>query len=278
MVQRRIDAANRHLHPFRMKSITTVFALAAAVLWLPFSAVAQTNAPDTNAMTVEAVVHTNVAIIPVPRTGSATNRQSLVLQRARENPGDYDVEFIGDSITQGWEGAGRNAWQEFYGKRKCINMGVGGDQTQHVLWRFEQGQLDGIKAKVAVVMIGTNNSNKNRDGTEAYSEADILEGVTAIVQQIRTRQPDTKIILLGIFPRGQTFSTQRGKILQVNEALARLDDGKNIFYIDFGSQLIENDGSISRSMMRDYLHPGEAGYKIWADATEPKLKELLGEK
>jgi lysophospholipase L1-like esterase len=102
--------------------------------------------------------------------------------------------------------------------------------------------------------------------------------VQAIVQQIRTRQPDTKIILLGIFPRGQTFSAQRGKILQVNEALARLDDGKNVFYVDIGSQLIENDGSISKSMMKDYLHPVEAGYTIWAAAIEPKLKELLGEK
>jgi len=239
-----------------MKFITTTRALAAAVLWLQFSAAAQTNAPGANAIAIQPAVHTNTALIPVPRTGSITNRQSLVLQRARENPGAYDIEFIGDSITQGWESAGRNVWQEFYGQRKCLNLGVSGDQTQHVLWRFEQGQLDGIKAKAAVVMIGTNNSNNNRAGVEDYSTADILEGVQAIVQQIRTRQPDTKIILLGIFPRGKTFSPQRGKILQVNEALARLDDGKNIFYIDFGSQLIENDGSISRSMMRDYLHPG----------------------
>jgi beta-glucosidase len=262
-----------------MKSITKFLALAAAALWLQFSAVAQTNAPVTNAVAVAPAVHTNTAIIPVPRTDKwSTNRQTMVLQRARENPGNYDIEFIGDSITQGWEDTGKNVWREFYGNRKCINMGVGGDQTQHVLWRFEQGQLDGIKARVAVVMIGTNNSNNNRAGVEDYSAAEILEGVQAIVQQIRTRQPDTKIILLGIFPRGQKFSTQRGKILQVNQALVRLDDGKNIFYIDFGSQLIENDGSISKSMMRDYLHPGEAGYKIWAASIEPKLKELLGEK
>ena len=117
-----------------------------------------------------------------------------------------------------------------------------------------------------------NNSN-NRDNTEA----EILEGVTTIVQQIRTRQPDTKIILLGIFPRGHEFSAQRGKILEVNQALVKLDDGKNIFYIDLGPQLIENDGTISKSIMPDYLHPNEAGYKIWANATEPKLKELLGE-
>ena len=257
-----------------MKSITTFFAFA-AVLSLQFSSSAQTNAPVA---APAPVMHTNVAIIPVPRTGAITNRQSLVLQRAKENPGDYDIEFIGDSITQGWEGAGKNVWQEFYGPRKVINFGVSGDRTEHVLWRFENGQLDGIKAKVAVVMIGTNNSNKNRDGTEAYSESDILEGVTAIVDQIRARQPDTKILLMAIFPRGQTFSTQRGKILQVNEALAKLDDGKNIFYIDIGPQLIESDGSISKSMMRDYLHPGEAGYKIWANAIEPKVKEILAEK
>jgi len=249
-----------------MKSITTIFALA-AVSMLQFPAVAQDNAPA-----IAAAIHSNTAVIPVPRTDWATKRQALVLQRAKEAPGDYDIEFIGDSIMEGWEGAGKNVWQEFYGKRKVINMGVGGDRTQHVLWRFEQGQLDGIKAKVAVVMIGTNNSN-NQDNTEA----EILEGVTTIVQQIRTRQPDTKIILLGIFPRGHEFSAQRGKILEVNQALVKLDDGKNIFYIDLGPQLIENDGTISKSIMPDYLHPNEAGYKIWANATEPKLKELLGE-
>jgi len=245
--------------------ISQILVLLAAML--QFNLQAQTNPP------VAAAVHTNTAIIPVSRTGSATNRQALVLQRAKDAPGDYDIEFIGDSITQGWEGAGKNVWNEFYGHRKVINMGVGGDRTQHVLWRFEHGQLDGIKAKVAVVMIGTNNSNRDDN-----SEADILEGVTAIVNQIRQRQPDTKIILMGIFPRGHTFSAQRGKILQVNEALAKLDDGKNIFYIDIGPQLIESDGSISKTMMRDYLHPGEAGYKIWANAMEPKLKQLLRKK
>ena len=215
---------------------------------------------------------TNTAIIPVPRTGNITNRQTHVLEYAKEHPGNYDIEFIGDSITQGWEGKGKAVWDEFYGHRKAINMGVSGDRTQHVLWRFEQGQLDGIHAKVAVVMIGTNNSNKNDN-----SEADILEGVTAIVNQIRSRQPDTKILLLAIFPRGATFSPQRGKILQVNEALAKLDDGQHIFYMDLGPLFIQPDGSISKDIMPDYLHPNDAGYRIWANATEPKIKELSGE-
>jgi len=198
---------------------------------------AQTNPPEV------AVAHTNTAIVPVKHVGKRTDD---VLQRAKQNQGECDIAFIGDSITQGWEGPGKNVWTKYYGSRKCLNFGVGGDRTQHVLWRFEQGQLDGIKPKAAVVMIGTNNSNKDDN-----SEAEILEGVEAIVSQIRRRLPDTKILLLGIFPRGKTFSAQRGKILQINEALEKLDDGKSIFYVDIGAKLIEADGSISKEMMRD---------------------------
>ncbi|HEV2694074.1 MAG TPA: GDSL-type esterase/lipase family protein [Verrucomicrobiae bacterium] len=254
-----------------MKSNTLLCAAIVAVA-IQFQSNAQTN----TASGMEP--HKNLAIVPVPRTGSITNRQSLVLQRAKDAPGDYDIEFIGDSITQGWESRGTNVWKEYYGNRKVINFGVSGDRTEHVLWRFEQGQLDGVKAKVAVVMIGTNNSGKNKDGTDAYSDSDILDGVTAIVQQIRARQPDTKILLLGIFPRGATFMPQRGRLLEVNQALSRLDDGQHIFYLDFGAQFIGNDGSISKSIMPDSLHPNEAGYKIWASAMEPKLKELLAGK
>jgi lysophospholipase L1-like esterase len=209
----------------------------------------------------------NTAIVPTQHTSPRTE---VVLQTAKDNPGKCGVVFIGDSITQGWEGSGKNVWKKYYGKRKCLNFGVGGDRTQHVLWRFEHGQLAGLKPKVAVLMIGTNNSNKD-DNTEA----DILEGVQLIVKQIRERLPETKIIVVGIFPRGQTFSSQRGKILQVNQALAKLADGKMIHYVDFGSQLIESDGSIPKAVMPDYLHLSEQGYEIWAQAIEPTLKKLL---
>jgi lysophospholipase L1-like esterase len=249
-----------HLH-------SIVFAI--LILSLANALHAQTNAPasaGTNAPAV-AVVHTNTALVPAKHTGKRTDD---VMQRTKDNPGECDIAFIGDSITQGWEGGGKNVWKKYYGNLKALNFGVGGDRTEHVLWRFEHGQLDGVKPKVAVLMIGTNNSNK-----EDNTEADILEGVQAIVSQIRARLPDTKIILVAIFPRSPTFSTQRGKILQVNQALAKLDDGKMIYYVDFGSQMIEADGSISKAMMRDALHPGEPGYEIWASAIEPKLKELL---
>ena len=263
----------------KFPAIKLAVAALLSVFALQFPLAAQTNGIiTTNASAVTTnmaapEVHQNTAIIPVSRTDRyATNRQGLVLKRAKDAPGDYDIEFIGDSITQGWEGAGKSVWQEFYGKRKVINFGVSGDRTQHVLWRFEQGQLDGIKARVAVVMIGTNNSGNSRNTPD-----EILAGVTAIVNQILARQPDTKIILLGIFPRGRNFNEQRGDILQVNQALARLGDEKNIFYLDLGSLFIENDGSISKSIMPDALHPNAAGYRIWAGAMEPKLKQLLGE-
>ncbi len=232
---------------------------------------AQTSSSSVSGATAPAFVATNTAIVPVPRSEDRSRaRTEVVLQRAKANPGACDIVFIGDSITQGWEGAGKNVWEKFYGKRKCLNFGVGGDRTQHVLWRFEHGQLDGLKPKAAVVMIGTNNSNRS-DNTES----EILEGVTAIVRQIRERLPSTRILLLGIFPRGKTFSPQRGKVLQVNQALARLDDGNMVHYLDIGSKLIEDDGSIALAMMRDALHPGERGYEIWAEATEPVLKEWL---
>ncbi len=241
-------------------------------------AVPQVTAPPVTNSSAAIESRENPAIIPVPRTGGSTNRQSQVLQRAKDNPGPCDIAFIGDSITQGWENAGKSAWANYYGNRKCLNFGVGGDRTEHVLWRFENGQLDGIQPKAAVLMIGTNNSNKNRAGVEDYSEAEILEGILAIVKQIRTRLPETKLLVVGIFPRAKTFSTQRGKLLQINQALAKVADCQMIHYIDFGSQLIEADGSLSKEIMPDALHLSEKGYAIWAEAIKPKLKELLGEK
>jgi lysophospholipase L1-like esterase len=226
----------------------------------------------TNPPASAAAVRTNTAIIPAPRAQEGPQKRYAELnQRVKAAAGNVDLVFLGDSITQGWEGNGKNVWKKYYGERKALNIGIGGDRTQHVLWRLDNGNFEGIKPKVVVLMIGTNNSNR-----DDHPAGEIHEGVVAIVRRLQELSPDTKVLLVGIFPRGQNFNDQRGKILQVNQALAKLDDGKRVFYVDFGSRLIERDGSISKAIMPDYLHLSEAGYRIWAEAIEPKLAELLG--
>jgi beta-glucosidase len=224
------------------------------------------------ALSVSALAdHSAVTPAPRPDQGWKT-RAELLNQRVKENQ-DAQLLFIGDSITQGWEAPGaKEVWQKYYGNRKAVNIGIGGDRTQHVLYRLQNGNLEGVKPKAAVVMIGTNNSNG-----EDNSAQQIAEGVKAIVKELRTREPQMKILLLAIFPRGENFNPQRGKITQVNQVLQKLDDGKNVFYLDIGHRFLEEDGTLSATIMPDYLHLSQKGYEIWADAIEPKLSELLGD-
>lgn len=213
------------------------------------------------------------AIVPAPRPGNWMDRANLLDDRLRQTP-DTQLLFIGDSITQGWEGEGaKGIWEKYYGPRKAVNLGIGGDRTQHVLWRLNRAPLDGIKPRVAVVMIGTNNSN-GEDNTPGQ----IVEGVAAIVQKLRERLPQTKVLLLGIFPRNENFSPQRGKLAQINQVLQKLDDGQNVFFLDIGHRFLDADGLLSAGIMPDFLHLSTAGYQLWAEAIEPHLARFLGEK
>jgi lysophospholipase L1-like esterase len=249
---------------FRHLLLTLCFAVS-------LSSLRAQPAPATNAP-VAPTLRTNAAIVPVPRPQEAPQKRLEELnRRVQAAAGEVDLVFLGDSITQGWEGNGKNVWQRYYASRKPLNLGIGGDRTQHVLWRLDHGDSAGLKPKVVVLMIGTNNSNR-----DDHPPGEILEGVTAIVRRLREKWPATKILLLGIFPRGATFSEQRGKLLQVNQALAKLDDGRNVFFLEIGAQFIEADGSITKAIMPDALHFSERGYELWAAALEPKLAELLG--
>ena len=183
--------------------------------------------------------------------------------------GKAQLVFLGDSITAGWGGK-KDIWEKAFGAYKPANFGIGGDRTQHVLWRITNGELDGIKPKAFVVMIGTNNSGS--DSAEA-----IAKGVTAIVETIRTKQPQAKILLLAVFPRGEKASPNpfRDKLKQVNAIIAKLDDGKNIYFLDIGNKFMQPDGSLTKEIMPDFLHLTAAGYQIWADAIGPKVAELM---
>lgn len=187
--------------------------------------------------------------------------------------GDIDVLFLGDSITDAWRGKeAAETWRKCFEPLKAANFGIGGDQTQHVLWRLQHGELEGFHPKVAVLMIGTNNMGSN-------SAAEIADGITAIVDEIHQRQPHTKVLLLGIFPRSERATEPvREKIKDVNQKIAKLDDrGKKVKYLDIGQKFLNEDGSISKEIMPDYLHLSAAGYKIWGEAIEPTVKELMQE-
>jgi len=190
--------------------------------------------------------------------------QSVVDKTGR----DAHIIFVGDSITQGWEGAGAKVWEEQLAPLGAINLGIGGDRTEHVLWRLEHGNIDGLSPAFAVVMIGTNNFGQaNPD-----DESEVLAGVVAVVEKLRTMLPRVKVILLDIFPRGEEFNAMRGSILQVNQALqATFEGDSNVTFLPIGHQFIEDDGSINKQIMPDYLHLSEDGYQRWAQAITPML-------
>lgn len=212
----------------------------------------------------------NPAIIPTLRNDWLMRHNGFV---ADAKKGGIDVLFLGDSITDNWRRPGKAVWTTRYEPVKAANFGIGGDRTEHVLWRLQNGELQGIHPKVTVLMIGTNNTGRD-------TAPQIAEGVTVIVNEIKKQLPETKILLLAIFPRAEKpDSPLRAKITEVNQTLAKLDDGgQTVAYLDIGDKFLQPDGILPATIMPDFLHPNEKGYEIWGDAMAPKLSELLGTK
>ncbi|MHC4063747.1 MAG: platelet-activating factor acetylhydrolase IB subunit [Planctomycetota bacterium] len=241
------------------RAVVTGFV--AIVVAVPVSATAKEQAPRQSA-----------AVTPQARPDAWwVERHEKINTRAKK--GDIDLIWLGDSITQGWESAGKGVWQKYYGNRRTANMGISGDQTQHVLWRLEHGNVEGISPKVAVIMIGTNNSNGGD-----YTHEEIAQGVLTIVQSVREKLPQTRVLLLAIFPRGQYPDAQREKIAAVNSTIAKSADGRMVRYLDIGDRFLDGSGRISREIMPDFLHLSPAGYEIWAKSIELVLVEMLGQK
>jgi lysophospholipase L1-like esterase len=220
------------------------------------------------AIGISALAQGPATVVPEARDGPWLELHKSLLKRAAE--GNIDLLFLGDSITQGWGGA-QKTWGRFYVPRKAANFGIGGDRTQHVLWRIQNGELKGVEPKVAVLMIGTNNAGGN-------TPDEIAQGITTIIGELRQRLPKTKILLLAVFPRGQQpFTPIRERLRSVNEKIAKLDDGSNVRYLDIGKAFLNEDGTISQEIMPDYLHLSQKGYRLWAEAMEPTLWSLLDE-
>jgi lysophospholipase L1-like esterase len=185
--------------------------------------------------------------------------------------GNIDLLFVGDSITDWWRQANRGlpVWNEYFASLKAANFGIAGDTTQGVLWRMQNGELDGFQAKLIVLMLGTNNINRNPND-------EIADGDRAIIQEFLKRQPQAKVLLLGIFPRGAAADSPfRTSIPAINARLATFADNSRIFYMDIGHQFLAPDGTLPADIMPDALHPSEKGYRIWADAIIGRVKELM---
>ena len=185
--------------------------------------------------------------------------------------------FIGDSITQMFGGEphdrpqpGKEVWEKYYSKRNAANLGFGYDFTENAIWRIEHGELDGAAAKLVVLLIGTNNTGKN-------SAPDIAGAIRAICDLIHKKQPQAKILLLGILPRSPKPDASRAKITEINQLISKYDGQGGITYLDVGGKFISADGSISKELMSDFLHPTAKGYEVLAESIEPTLAGLLGE-
>jgi beta-glucosidase len=245
-----------------------------AVVSLAFLTMPRSFAQDTNTTLATNVVVQNTATNPVPRDPKWVARHEGFVEIAKR--GGVDILFMGDSITDFWRNRGSTVWNKYYASQHAANFGISGDRTEHVLWRMDNGELDGIKPKVVVLMIGTNNTGKENNGRLRNTISQIIAGVTAVVADIRTKLPESKILLLAIFPRGNTTEDfQRGEVAVINTALAKLDDGEHVKFLDIGPKFLDADGTLPKSVMPDSLHPNAQGYQIWADTMNPTLDEMM---
>jgi lysophospholipase L1-like esterase len=189
---------------------------------------------------------------------------------ATAKQGNIDLLLHGDSITDWWlQDANRPMFDKYFGNIRTANFAVAGDTTQGVLWGLRNGEGQGFQPKAVMLMIGTNNTGQ-------YTGPEIAEGVGAVVMELRRNFPSAKILLLAIFPRGVPGDPVRDKIAEVNQIISRLDDQKNVFYMDIGQKFLDDKGVFLPDSFRpDNLHPQAKGYDIWGEAVGAKLAELM---
>lgn len=214
----------------------------------------------------------NPGTVPANRNPEDWWKQRHQQKKPLAKKGGHELVFIGDSITQGWEEAGKPVWDQYYGSRKALNLGYSGDRTEHVLWRLMNGELENVDPKLFVVMIGTNNTGQRQDPPEQTAA-----GIQLIVELLQDRKPDAKILLLSIFPRAEKPDH---KLRQLNDAINQriktFADGDKIQWLDVSNTFLAADGTLPKETMPDFLHPEAAGYALWAKAMEAKIAELTG--
>lgn len=253
---------------------TAITALAVGAISL---AAAESAGPETKSKTVSdmgtpaepASKLVPSAAIPKDRLEEPfwQKRHAAIVEKAKK--GDVDLLMIGDSIVHSFDKA---VWDKYYAPRRALNLGYWGDKTENVLWRLDHGEIDGISPKLAIVMIGTNNTSTGNTPEEIY------EGVKAICGRLRAKLPETKIMLLAIFARGKDAADKRRINNEAaNKLIAGLADNENIFFVDINDQFVEKDGTLRKDLFPDLLHPKEKGCAVWAEAIEPYVARFMGD-
>jgi len=225
------------------------------------------------AVGVQAAVTSGNATTPDERMKEEWWKKRHEAKLAEVAKGGYDLVFLGDSITQGWEGAGKSAWAKYYAHRKALNLGYSGDRTEHALWRLDKGEIAGLSPKLVVIMLGTNNTGHRQD-----PPAQTAEGMKMILERIQKGMPGAKVLLLAVFPREASAD---GKLRKINDGVNAIyktfADGDRVTFMDINAKMLEADGTLTREIMPDLLHPREKGYAIWAAAIEPFIAKTLGD-
>ncbi len=218
-------------------------------------------------------IPSHVATTPADRMNEVwwANRHQACREITQK--GGVDLVFLGDSITQGWEGGGKKVWDEKFAPLKAANFGFSGDRTEHVLWRLEHGEIIGLTPKVIVIMIGTNNVGHGSSNAEQTAD-----GVRAIVRKLRSEVPKAHILLLSIFPRGQKpTDPMRVAVDDATRRFKTLDEDKMVTFLDLSPHFLNADKTLKMDIMPDALHPIDKGYEIWAGAIHPIVTRLMGD-
>jgi len=270
-------------------------------LLLPCVLLASFGAVTLSAQCATPPVATQAVVPAPPKPGDADFPQASPSGRHNEKvkaikSGDYDLVLIGDSITQCIGDAGgewepiKAVWKRHYEPRKAINLGYSGYRTENILWNLQNGELDFKSSpKVFRILIGTNNLD-DQNYSKIHSAEQVFAGTQAIVNQIRNKFPESKILLLRILPAGgakdkttcSRVYCRSDKALKAlrdaGQMTAKLADGKQVFWLDINHVFLKPDGTINADLMPDLIHPNAAGHEAMAQAIEPTLAQLLGDK
>ncbi len=254
------------------KSITHLILLISALVLTSCCSVSRLECPSN--CKHESIAAKPLSGIDEPQKGRKfwKARWEAKLDQAKTDGEKCRIVFLGDSITHFWESKGKEVYEETFPKYHTLDLGFSGDRTQHTLWiAQESGIFDIVHPNLIVLMIGTNNI-----GWKESSPAETVCGIRQILKAIRKNAPQAKILLFDVFPRGEKpTDAYRQKVNEINAQLPAMADDKFIFHISINDKLMDADGTIQKSMMADFLHPGKPGYIIWRDAIQPYINRFV---